>query len=161
MEIVHRSRFSRRKISDLCKCWISIACFVVAANWAAADGPPYHWKLHTDAQVKLDGKPPLAWNVYQTDKKKEQHLVLVLLGRRYLAIDLKARLVYQVLPGDLRAQGKDFESDDLFKKERLLPTEDWQLRDVGPAELIRLTLGDYRRTLEILLPHPLDLRAFY
>ncbi|HXZ11491.1 MAG TPA: hypothetical protein VEG64_03780 [Candidatus Sulfotelmatobacter sp.] len=111
--------------------------------------------------MKLDGKPPLAWNIYQTDKKKEQHLVLVLLGRRYLAIDLKAKQVYQVFPTDLRAQGKDFESDELFKKERLLPTNDWLLRDVGPAEMIRLTLGDYGRTLEVMLPHPLDLRAFY
>jgi hypothetical protein len=150
-----------RPFARFCERAIAIACLVLQAYWAAAQGPPYHWKLHTDAQVKLDGKPPLAWNVYQTDKKKEQHLVLVLLGRRYLALDLKAKRVYQVFPTDLRAQGKDFESDELFKKERLLPTNDWLLRDVGPAEMIRLTLGDYGRTLEVMLPHPLDLRAFY
>jgi len=152
---------AQRRIFDPLKCGMWIACFALAVNWAAADGPPFHWKLHTDAQVKLDGKPPLSWNVYQTDKKKEQHLVLILLGHRYLAIDLKAKVVYQVFPQDLRAQGKDFESDDLFKKERLLPTNDWVLRDVGPAEMIHVTLGDYGRTLELMLPHPPDLRAFY
>jgi len=158
------TRTSNRSLGprfDSLRLAICMMGFALAANWAYADGPPYHWKLHTDAQIKLDGKPPLSWNVYQTDRKKEQHLVLVLLGRRYLAIDLKAKLVYQVFPADLRAQGKDFESDDLFKKERVLPTSDWFLRDVGPAEMIRFTLGDYGRTLEVMLPHPLDLRAFY
>jgi hypothetical protein len=32
---------------------------------------------------------------------------------------------------------------------------------VGPAELIKLTLKDYNRLLQIELPHPPDLRAFY
>jgi len=44
---------------------------------------------------------------------------------------------------------------------RLLATSDWSVRDVGPAELIKLTLGDYGRLLEVELPHPPDLRAFY
>jgi len=161
MGITRTKNSVTRPIAGFCKLAIAIGCLALHAYSTAAQGPPYHWRLHTDAQVKLDGKPPLAWNIYQTDKKKEQHLVLVLLGRRYLAIDLKAKQVYQVFPTDLRAQGKDFESDELFKKERLLPTNDWLLRDVGPAEMIRLTLGDYGRTLEVMLPHPLDLRAFY
>jgi hypothetical protein len=32
---------------------------------------------------------------------------------------------------------------------------------VGPAELIKLTLGDYGRILEVELPHPRDLRYLY
>jgi hypothetical protein len=32
---------------------------------------------------------------------------------------------------------------------------------VGPAELVRLTLGDYGRVLEVSLPHLPDLRPFY
>jgi len=76
-------------------------------------------------------------------------------------LDTKAKLVYEVSPSQLQAEGSDFESDSLDVPSRLLPTTDWRLRDVGPAELIQLTLGDYGRTLEVQLPHPPDMRAFY
>jgi hypothetical protein len=61
----------------------------------------------------------------------------------------------------LQAQGKDFESGDLAQPSQLIPSSDWSVRDVGPAELILLTLGDYGRVLQITLPHPPDLRPFY
>jgi hypothetical protein len=126
-----------------------------------------HWKPVDQAQVKLDDKTPLAWNVYQPDKKdkksakKASNLVLLLIGHRYLMLNLEARLAYEVPQGSLQARGTDFESEDPPPEERLIPSTDWTLRDVGPAELIRLTLGDYGRALEVSLPHPPDLRPFY
>jgi len=36
-----------------------------------------HWKQTTQGRLKLDDKPPLTWNVYQPDKKKDSNLVLV------------------------------------------------------------------------------------
>jgi hypothetical protein len=125
----------------------------------AAEG--FHWKAVTEGQVKIDDKIPLTWNVYQPDKKKDAHLVLVLLGHRWLMLNIKAKSVYQVMPGDLHAQGKDYESDDLAKPSALIPTSNWIDRDVGPAEDIHVTLGDYGRVLEVALPHLMDLRPFY
>ncbi len=122
------------------------------------------WKPVTEAQVKLDDKTPLAWNIYQPDKKdkkKGSDLVLLLLGHRYLFLDINSRLVYLVPLSSIQAKGDDFESGDLAQNNQLIPTTDWTLRDVGPAELIHLTLGDYGRALEISLPHPPDLRPFY
>ena len=111
--------------------------------------------------MHLDDKQPLKTAVYQPDKsQKKPNLVLILLGHRWLALDIKAKTVYQVLPSDLQAQGADFESGDLFTSDRLVPTKDWIERDVGPAERIKLTLNDYGRELEIMLPHPADLRSF-
>ena len=94
-------------------------------------------------------------------KRKRRTWCCVLIGRRYLALDIKAKLVYNVLPSDLQAKGQDFASGDLFVKSRVLPTDNWSLRDVGPAELIKLTLGDYGRELYVELPHMPDMRAFY
>jgi hypothetical protein len=108
--------------------------------------------------VKIDDKIPLTWNIYQPDKKKDANLVLVLLGHRWLMLDIKARLVYQVIPGDLQKQGDDYETGDLAQQERLIPSSDWTDRDVGPAEDIHITLGDYGRILEVELPHLMDLR---
>jgi len=134
----------------------------------SADSVRVHWKVLEMAQVRLDDKAPLKWNVYQPDKKdnkkdkkKDSDLVLVLLGHRYLMLDTKARLVYLVPVSDLQAQGTDFESGDLAQDARLIPSTDWTQRDVGPAELFRFTLGDYGSVLEVSLPHMPDLRPFY
>ena len=130
-------------------------------------GAAIRWKSVDMAQLRLDDKAPLKWNVYQPDKKDKKEkkhdaeLVLVLLGHRYLLLDTKARLVYLVELSELHAEGQDFESGDLAQANAVIPSTDWTERDVGPAELYRLKLGDYGRVLELSLPHMPDLRAFY
>jgi len=141
--------------------------FLCAAFLARASRPKgddagrIHWSPVPEAQVRLDGKTPLTWNVYQPDKKdkkKGSTLILVLLGHRYMMLDTKARVIYEVQPADVQAQGEDLESGDLAQPERLIPSTDWSDRDVGAAELFRLTLEDYGRVLDVELPHPLDIR---
>jgi hypothetical protein len=127
----------------------------------AADNGRFLWKALGRAQLKLENKTPLQWNVYQTEKKKEANLVLVQLGRRYVALDIRGKVAYYVFPSDLQAKGSDFESGNLFVRSRVMPTTAWTVRDVGPAEMIKLTLGDYGRALDVELPHMPDLRAFY
>src|ERR1700689_1636769 len=150
---------------------VLVAIISLAAQSSAAgqtgtpiDSVRVHWKVLEMAQVRLDDKAPLKWNVYQPDKKdnkkdkkKDSDLVLVLLGHRYLMLDTKARLVYLVPVSDLQAQGTDFESGDLAQETRVIPSTEWSQRDVGPAELYRLTLGDYGSVLEVSLPHMPDL----
>ncbi len=135
-------------------------CFLVTlpAMGRGGDDGTIRWKAVPVAQLKLDGKTPLAFNIYQPDKKKESNLILILLGHRYLLLDIKAKLVYSVLLTDLHAAGQDWESDDLAQPSRVIPSKEWVVRDVGPAESIKLTLGDYGRALEIQLPHMPDLR---
>src|SRR5580704_3154593 len=127
----------------------------------AADNGRFLWKGVGRAQLKLENKTPLQWNVYQTEKKKEANLVLVQLGRRYMALDIRGKVAYYVFPSDLHAKGPDLESGNLFVQSRVMPTTAWTVRDVGPAEMIKLTLGDYGRALDVELPHMPDLRAFY
>jgi hypothetical protein len=138
---------------------ICAVAFVAGAG--AGDNERFLWKAVGRAQLKLEDKTPLAWNVYQTEKKKQTNLVLVQLGRRYVALDIKGKVAYYVFPSDLQAKGTDFESGDLFVASRVMPTNAWTVRDVGPAEMIKLTLGDYGRALDVELPHMPDLRAFY
>lgn len=146
---------------------IFLAALPSMGGQAGTDAVRVHWKSLDMAQLRLDDKAPLKWNVYQPDKKdkkdkkKDSDLVLVLLGHRYLMLDTKARLVYLVPLSELQAQGADFESGDLAQPSRLIPSTEWTQRDVGPAELYRLTLGDYGSVLEVSLPHMPDLRPFY
>jgi hypothetical protein len=138
-----------------------ICAIAFVASAGAGDSERFLWKSVGRAQLKLENKTPLTWNVYQTEKKKHANLVLVQLGRRYVALDIKGKVAYYVLPSDLQAKGPDFESGDLFVQSRVMPTTGWSVRDVGPAEMIKLTLGDYGRALDVELPHMPDLRAFY
>jgi len=138
-----------------------ICALAFVASAGASDNERFLWKSVGRAQLKLEDKTPLAWNVYQTEKKKQANLVLVQLGRRYLALDIKGKVAYYVFSSDLQAKGADFESGDLFVPSRVMPTTAWTVRDVGPAEMIKLTLGDYGRALDVELPHMPDLRAFY
>lgn len=145
---------------------LCLAVGAISLPAAAGDSDAIHWVSVSEAQVKLDDKTPLAWGVYQPEKKnkkdkKESNLVLILLGHRYLLLDTRARVSYEVLLTDLKAQGANFDSSDLVQQSHVIPSTDWSSRDVGPAEIIQLTLGDYGRVLQISLPHPPDLRPFY
>jgi hypothetical protein len=167
-----------RRLADRRFIWLSasvllaLICLTPRLPAAGQAGTPndavrVRWKSVEMAQVRLDDKAPLHWNVYQVDKKdkkdkkRDSDLVLVFLGHRYIMLDTKARLVYAVPLPDLQAQGTDFLSGDLAQESRLVSSTDWTERDVGPAELVRLTLGDYGRVLEVSLPHMPDLRPFY
>ena len=141
---------------------LAASLFSAGIAGAASDSDRIHWKQVDESEVKLDGKPPIGSNVYLPDKKsKKKDVALVLLGHRYLMLDIKSRLVYAVFLSDLDKQGDDIETDDLAQPSRLIPSTDWSSRDVGPAQLIKLTLGDYNRVLEVELPHPVDLRGLY
>jgi hypothetical protein len=145
-----------RLVSLLACLSLILACLVPAG--ICAENGSFHWKSLDGGQVKLDDKIPLTWNIFQLEKKKQPNLILVLLGRRYLLLDSKTKLAYLVFPTDLHPQGPDLDSADLAQSSRVIPSVDWTVRDVGPAEEIRLTLEDYGRTLSVQLPHPPDIR---
>ncbi len=131
-----------------------ILFFFVAGSLPAAGR--ITWKIEERGQLKIEGHVPIAWNVYTVEKKK--NLALILLGRRYLALDTKTHSVWEIDPKDLTAHGKDFESDEPETIGRKIPVNDWSERDVGPAERIVIKLGDYGATIELELPHIIDLR---
>jgi len=142
--------------------WVVLAIIVfVGAGFASGEAERVRWKPVAIAQVKLDDKTPLAFNVYQPEKKKDGRFVLVLLGRRYIELDIKAKLAYSVPLADVHKSGNDLESENFAVPARLLASANWTVRDVGPSEQIKLTLGDYGRLLQVDLPHPPDMRAFY
>ncbi|HEV2206034.1 MAG TPA: hypothetical protein VGR36_05815 [Candidatus Acidoferrales bacterium] len=140
---------------------VPLSFLLAAVSFAGNDSGKIRWKPVEGAMVKLDDKTPLTWNVYQPDKKKQANLVLILLGHRYLALNLKEKAVYAVAPTDLHAVGKDFETDDFLHPSKKIASRKWTMRDIGPAESIQLTLGDYNGVLNIQLPHMPDLRPFY
>jgi len=155
-------RRSALRVSGPVCFWMMLAILLIpAAGHADSESERIRWKPVAVAQVKLDDKTPLAFNVYRPEKKKDSRFVLVLLGRRYIELDIKARVAYTVPVADLHKNGNDLDSENFAVPTRLLASSDWTVRDVGPSEQIKLTLGDYGRLLQVDLPHPPDMRAFY
>jgi hypothetical protein len=135
-----------------------LACLLCAiyprARAVAAD--KLIWKVSDTAQIKLEDRVPKTWGIWTIEKRK--NLVLILLGHRYLILDLKTHTVYEIQPNALTKHGDDVETDEPAAIGREIPSSDWVERDVGPAERVLIKLGDYGRTLELVLPHPIDLR---
>lgn len=134
-----------------------VLCGAAARRCAAATEGIIVWKQSQASLLKLNGRAVKTWNVYGAEKKN--NLILVHLGRRYLALDTKAREVYEFHFESLTPKGEGFESGPLESAWRQIPTTGWYMRDVGPAELIRVKLMDYGCTLEVQTPHLYDFRV--
>lgn len=152
----HRGMCSRSALRAFA---CALLLLTLAPLAARAGDSEIRWQSVTQAQVKVDQTTPLTWGVYQAQGKKDKpdkklsNLVLVLIGHRYLLLDLKHKQVYEVPLKQLHHQGDEIDSGDLLAASRLVPTSDWTWRDVGPAELYKMTMGDYGRILQLIVPH--------
>lgn len=128
---------------------------------AALAGEPQTilWKPETTALLKLNGRPVKTWNVYRAEKKKDW--ILVQLGRRFLLLDTKQHTVRELDPATVKPNGKNVECQEPQGQEKRIESTDWMLRDIGPAQLVRLKLLDYGGVLDVQLPHPYNFRVAY
>lgn len=129
---------------------------IVCAS-AASSSKPIVWKPVERAILKITGrKPPKTWSILQDEKQKTR--VLVQLDGRYVMLDAKTKQAFEMPATQIHARGKDFQSENPADSERALPSEDWDMRDIGPAERIEVRLTTDNTMLDVELPHPLDLR---
>ena len=137
---------------------VILALALVAPHAGARTDDKINWKPIGDAILKITGrKPPKIWNVYQDEKKKER--VLVEMDNRYLILDAKTKQVYEITPADFQPHGKIYQSAKPVSNENAVPSTGWDRRDIGPAERIQVELTKENVSLDVELPHPLELRT--
>ena len=125
---------------------------------ASAANKPIVWKPIDKAILEVTGrKPPKTWSVLEDEKKKNH--VLVQLDNRYLVLDAKTKEVFEITASQIQPHGKYFQSADPSATQHALPSTDWDMRDLGPAERIEVRLINDNFSLNVQLPHPLDLRT--
>ena len=118
------------------------------------------WKAVGDAILRVTGqKPAKQWSVYQDQKNKTR--VLVKIDARCLILDAKAKQVFEITSDKLQEHGKKLQSPNPVANQHALPSTDWDIRDVGPAERIQTRLTDENLFIDVELPHPIDLRTPY
>jgi len=101
-------------------------------------------------------KPPKSWSILEDEKQKSR--ILVQMDSRYVLLDAKTKQAFEMSASQIRAHGKNYESADPADSEKPLPSEDWDMRDIGPAERIQARLTTNNILLDVELPHPLNLR---
>jgi hypothetical protein len=131
---------------------------LIAQPRAFAANKPIIWKPVDNAILEIKGrKPPKNWNVLEDEKDKDR--VLVELDNRYLVLNAKTKQVFEMSPAQLQPHGKNFQSADPSESQRALPSDNWDMRDLGPAERIEVRLSADNTILDVQLPHPLNLRV--
>jgi hypothetical protein len=111
-----------------------------------ADKEKIVWKPITAVILRIDDRAPKLWNIYKPDKKD---MLLVQLGERYLMLDVKEKQIFELDPQKLGHKGKELLWNEADKPTEPLPTEDWLIREVGPARRIRVKLSGEGRVLNI------------
>jgi hypothetical protein len=136
------------------------ASLAVGARTVVFAADTITWKPVGNAILRVSGqKPAKQWSVYQDQKNKAR--VLVKIDSRYLILNAKTKEVFEIAAPKFQEHGKKFQSPDPAATQRALPSTDWDMRDIGPAERIQTRLSDENISIEVELPHPLDLRTPY
>lgn len=154
---------------------IALLLMGVAAGASECRGQAVTFKPVEFAVLKIDERPARIWDVYLSEKRKE--LILVRLGLRFLLLDVQARELFELAPEALQEKDKmlvwneterapggetgERKTEIAQPAKRLLASEEWTIRNVGPARRIRVRIRDEGRLLEIQLPITPDLRRLY
>ena len=142
----------RRAVTILIAVLSAFACDSVAF----ATAKPIVWKSNDRAILKVTGmKPPKSWSILEDEKQKSR--VLVQMDNHYVLLDAKTKQAFEMSPSQIRAHGKNYESVNPADSEKPLPSDDWDMRDIGPAERIQARLTTNNVFLDVELPHPLNL----
>jgi hypothetical protein len=130
--------------------WTILSCAFVLMGVAliahAAEKERIIWKPITGVLLRIDDRAPKLWNIYKPDKKD---MLLVQLGERFLMLDVKGQHVFELDSKKVGHKGKELIWNEADKPAEPLPTEDWLVREVGPARRIRVKLSGEGRVLDI------------
>lgn len=136
---------------------------------AAAADESIEFKAVDFAILRIDQRPAKTWDVYLAEKHK---LMLVRLGSRHLLLDLAAREVFEIAPEAFeqrkqtlalkKSVWEGIQDDDKAQPgveqrakqkplRQRLPSEEWNIRNAGPARIYRVKLSEEGRVIEVQL----------
>jgi hypothetical protein len=136
--------------------WMLFFSLSLPGPGRAADKEKIIWKPLEGVLLRIDDRAPKAWNIYKPDKKD---MLLVELGQRVLMVDVKEKKLYELAPDKLERKSKDLISSEADRPAEPLPTEEWLVREVGPARRIHFKLSGEGRVFDIEVVLPPDQRT--
>jgi hypothetical protein len=110
------------------------------------------WKEVPFAIVKLNDQPPISWNMYHSQNKKEHGTILLRLWKRFLLIRMKDEEAYDLDPKKVQVIG-----DTAIWSRADIPStpvdlQEYKERNIGLNERITFRFGKNGHTLELQIP---------
>lgn len=110
------------------------------------------WKSVPFAIVKLNDQPPISWNMYYPDNKKQHGVVLLRLWKRVLLIRMKDEEVYDIDPQKVKVIGDTAIWSYADVPREPIDIEEYKERNIGLNERITFRFGKKGHVLELQIP---------
>src|SRR5258706_7089828 len=129
-----------------------LTCILLTSTLAASSRHSAEknvWKPVEFAIVRFNDDAATSWNIYHGENRG---VLLVRLWKRYMLVDVKEQLVYDVDPTKVKPQGQNVEWSPSDISDQPVETTEWKIRDVGPMERVRFRFGKTGSYLDIQIP---------
>jgi len=153
----HLGEYGRSMGRILNKVLLLAAAGAICALGGGTLGKDKHvsWKAIDDALFRVNDAPVKDWGVYQTGNKRDP--LLIQMDKRYLLIKIHDRQLFEVDPSKIQHKADDLIWDPSDHPAQPLAITDWDASDTEAVFRIRARISAEDRSLDIELPHPLDL----
>jgi len=132
---------------------VIVAGVVLCGGTRVSAGGKVTWTPYSNAALRIDGDPPKEWNIYHGGGGKENEIVLLQWGKRYLRLDAGKKEVLELDPHSITHEKEKVIWSGDEATARVLPSSDWIFRNVGAAQRMHLALSAENHEIEIDLPH--------
>ncbi len=133
---------------------ITLLCAATALLLAARTraGDTTTWVPLLAPILRIDGDPPKEWNLYKGRWDRDDKIVLLQWGKRYLRVDTHAEEVREIDPATVTQKKEKLQTPSDVKDAKVLPANDWIVRDVGAAWRIHFVLTAEHHDVDINIP---------
>jgi hypothetical protein len=159
-----------------------LACAAASASTGDERPERLTFKQEEFAVFSIDQRPARQWRILRHERR--DHLLLVEIGWRYLLVDAEEKEVFELDPESFIRRKGELEWEDAeglvaspprwaaLERRRAagestrrwpqrLPSDEWTVRDIGTAWMVRFRLSAEGRTFELLLRHGRQRRRLY
>jgi hypothetical protein len=111
------------------------------------------WVQYRAILMRIDDESPKEWNIWRDAHSKKDEILLIQWNKRYLRINTKLQEVREIDPQTVTHGEKSVTSPADDSAAKVLPSDDWILRDVGSADRIYFELTAENHKVDINIPH--------
>lgn len=111
------------------------------------------WISFRASILRIDDEPPKEWNLYRDSRSRNDEVLLLQWGKRFLRLDTKAQEAREMDPRSFTQEKGKLTSPAGDKSGKVLPTAEWIVRDAGSAWRIYFELTEENHKVDINLPH--------
>jgi hypothetical protein len=111
------------------------------------------WVSYRASILRIDDEPPKDWNVYRDTRGKNDEILLLQWGTRYVRLNTKAKEAREMDPQMFTHKNGKLTSSADDSPGKPLATAGWIVRDVGSASRVYFELTDENHKVDINLPY--------